>query len=424
MFLRVVKGSFARKRQRKLIAVVAIALGASVTTAMLAVALGVGDKVNRELRSYGANIEALPRQRPLNLTANGVQLEATGAKGYIRQQDLSKIKSVFWAHNILSFAPFLIANATATANGTDQVQTTMVGTWFDHEMATESGTSLVTGVRIISPWWQVTGSWPQDGECLLGAVLSENIHAHAGDRITINCNGRTESLRVSGILTTGAAEDEQLITGLDFVQQITGLEDRIDRLEVSALTNPEDELAKKDPQTLSAEEYERWSCTPYPSSIARDLETVLEGAEARPILRISQTEGALLSRIVMMMLLVTIAALAASVLGVSSTMMSSVLERKTEIGLFKAIGASNVNVFVLFLSEAAILGILGGAAGLATGYGLAQLISRSVFNSQLEVTGVLAPIVLLIAVCVAFAGSAIPLRSALKFDPSLVLRGR
>ncbi|HEU4386768.1 MAG TPA: FtsX-like permease family protein, partial [Blastocatellia bacterium] len=140
--------------------------------------------------------------------------------------------------------------------------------------------------------------------------------------------------------------------------------------------------------------------------------------------RISQTEGALLSRIEMMMLLVTIAALAASILGVSSTMMSSVLERKTEIGLLKAIGASNLNVLVLFLSEAVVLGILGGAAGLATGYGLAQLISRSVFNSPLEVTSVLAPIVFLIAIGVAFAGSAIPLRSALRFDPSLVLRGR
>ncbi|HEU4389489.1 MAG TPA: ABC transporter permease, partial [Blastocatellia bacterium] len=291
MFLRVVKGSFARKRQRKLIAVAAIALGASVTTAMLAVALGVGDKVNRELRSYGANIEALPRQRPLTLTATGVRLESTGAKGHIRQNDLARIKSVFWAHNILSFTPFLYTDGTVSTNGSDQVRAVVVGTWFDHALAMEGGTSLRTGVRVVSPWWKVTGNWPRDGECLVGASLAERLHASPQDSVSLTCSGRTLTLRISGLLATGAAEDEQLITGLEFVQRIAGLEGKIDRLEVSALTNPEDDLSRKDPQTLSGEEYERWTCTPYPSSIARDLETVLEGAEARPILRISQTEG-------------------------------------------------------------------------------------------------------------------------------------
>src|SRR5215467_4257260 len=107
MFTRIVRESLVRKRRRKLMAVAAIALGATVGTAMLAVALGVGDKVNRELRSYGANIEAIPRQRALTVDSGGVQYHAAAPQAYIDESDLPKLKSIFWSNNILSFAPFL-----------------------------------------------------------------------------------------------------------------------------------------------------------------------------------------------------------------------------------------------------------------------------------------------------------------------------
>src|SRR5262245_6658707 len=114
MFFTIVKNSFARKTQRKLIAIAAVALGASVATAMLAVALGVGDKVNRELRSYGANIEALPRHRQLTVNAGGLQVEASGAKEYLRETDISRVKSVFWGNNILALTPFLYCASSAS----------------------------------------------------------------------------------------------------------------------------------------------------------------------------------------------------------------------------------------------------------------------------------------------------------------------
>jgi len=126
----------------------------------------------------------------------------------------------------------------------------------------------------------------------------------------------------------------------------------------------------------------------------------------------------------LLLLLVAAAAMAAAVLGVASTMMTTVLERKAEIGLLKAIGAGNLGVTAIFHAEAAIVGAIGGLVGLGVGYELAQVVARTVFDSPIAVSPVLAPIVLIVSVGVAFLGSAVPMRAALKFDPSVVLRGQ
>jgi putative ABC transport system permease protein len=431
MFTRIVKESLVRKRRRKLMAVAAIALGATVGTAMLAVALGVGDKVNRELRSYGANIEAVPRQRALTIDAGGIQYQAAAPQFYLDEADLPKLKSIFWSNNILAFAPFLRVPARiATDPGqTAPVDAVLSGTWFDYNMATEDGKSFRTGVRQMSPWWKIQGSWPGEGECLIGTELRDKLHANPGDQITVararpDGTGAPEGLKISGVLSTGSEEDKQVIARLPVAQRLADLPGKIDRVEVSAVTNPEDDFARRDPAKFTPEEYERWSCTPYVHSIALDVEKVLKGSDARPVLRIARTEGALLSKIELMLFLVAIAAMAAAVLGVASTMMTTVLERRSEIGLLKAIGASKLGVTAIFLAEAAVVGALGGLAGLALGYELAQVVARTVFGSAIAVSPVLAPIVLIVSIGVAFLGSAVPLRAALKFDPSVVLRGQ
>lgn len=426
MFVRIVRESFLRKRGRKIIAAAAVALGAAVGTAMLTIGLGVGDKVNRELRSYGANIEALPRDRQLAVTMGGVQYLATSSTAYMNESDLPKLKSIFWANNILGFAPFLHApvQAAVANRETEPLEAMLVGTWFDRELTTEEGKKLRTGARHVNSWWKVDGQWPEEGECLVGSSIASRLNANAGADIELR--GETESvrLRVSGLLTTGADEDEQVVTHLGDVQRLTGLRGKVDRVMVSALTNPEDDFARSDPETLTPADFERWSCTPYARSIAYDVANTLEGAEARPIMRISQTEGALLSRIDLMMVLVAVAALAASVLGVTSTMMTTVLERKPEIALLKAIGASNGGIAAIFLAEAAVIGVVGGLAGLAVGYFVAQVLAQSVFGSTIEPSAVIAPAVLALSTVVAFAGSALPLRKALRFQPSVVLKGQ
>jgi len=267
-----------------------------------------------------------------------------------------------------------------------------------------------------------------EGECLVGVRLMELLNARAGDEISLRGIARDGSpvearLRVSGILATGSDEDRSIVAELDAAQRLSGQQGKAGRIEISALTNPEDNLARRDPATLSPEEYERRSCTPYPSAVANDIEKVITGSEARAVRRISETEGSLLSRINAMLLVVALAALAASVLGVASTTMTTILERKSEIGLLKAIGASNLGVTTIFLAESMVTGLCGGVAGLATGYGLAQVIARTVFGSGIGMSPVLMPLILAISLVVAFVGSAIPLRTALRLGPTDVLRG-
>jgi putative ABC transport system permease protein len=423
MFFRLVKGSMLGGRRRKLAAAAAVAIGAAVAASMLALALGIRDKVNRELRAYGANIEVLPRQRSLTIRHGDMQYRAAAPRAYLEESQLPRLKSIFWANNILDFAPFLSVPVKVRAK-----RAALVGTWFERELKGEDGHRFRVGVKSMNRWWELRGSWPGPGECLVGVSLRDKLEIKIGDLLTIehgrpDGSSRAEQLSVSGFLRTGSDEDESLVTDLEIAQRLAGLEGKIERLEVSALTAPEDDFARRDLATMSPEELERWSCTPYARSIARNIEEALDGSEARPVLKISQAEGRLLERIELMMLLITVAALAASALGISSTMMTTVLERRSEIGLLKAMGASNLSVAAIFLAESVLIGCLGGALGLGLGYGLAELLARSVFGSAIEWSSAVAPLVLVISIGVAFAGSAMPLRAALGLEPAAVLRG-
>jgi putative ABC transport system permease protein len=429
MFIRIVRESLVRKRRRKIVAAASVMLGAAVATAVLAVGLGIGDKVNRELRSYGANIEVLPRDRSVQVTSGGMQYQAAAAGSLLNEQDLTKLRSIFWSNNILAFAPFLTVsvNARDAARDGAALETNLIGTWFEKNVPGDNGGAFMTGVKQLTPWWKIEGRWPSDGECLVGVRLMESLKASPGDELALRSTAADGSakdarLRISGTLATGSDEDRSIIAELGNAQRLSGQQGKVGRIEISALTNPEDKLASRDPSTLTPEEYERWSCTPYPSFVARDIEKVITGSEARPVRRISETEGSLLSRINLMLLLVAVAALVAAVLGVASTTMTTVLERKSEIGLLKAIGASNFGVTSIFLAESTITGLFGGIAGLVVGYGLAQVIARTVFGSGIPVSPILAPVILLISLIVAFAGAAIPLRTALRLGPTDVLR--
>jgi len=430
MFIRIVKESLLRKRRRKIVAVASVMLGAAIATAVLAVGLGIGDKVNRELRAYGANIEVLPRDRSVEVTSGGIQYQAAGAGTLIDERDLPKLRSIFWSNNILAFAPFLRVSVTARDTKRDGVATpaSLIGTWFERNIPGDNGAAFLTGVKHLNPWWKIDGRWPGDGECLVGVRLMEELGAGLADELLLDSklvdgSPMETRLRISGTLATGSDEDRSIIANIEVAQSLSGAQGRVGRIEISALTNPEDDLARRDPATLTASEQERLSCTPYPSAVARDVQKVIAGSEARPVRRVSETEGSLLSRINLMLLLVTAAALAAAVLGVASTTMTTVLERKSEIGLLKAIGASNLGVTGIFLAESTVTGLCGGLVGLVVGYGLAQIIGRTVFGSGVAMSPILTPVILALSLIVAFIGSAIPMRTAMRVGPIDVLRG-
>ena len=418
MFGRLVYESFRRQKRRKLLAGVAITLGVGVATAMIAVATDIGDKISRELRSYGANLIVTPQEDTLDVQIGGVDLKPPSDGTYLNEADLPKIKGMFWRNNIVGFAPML--PVSVHVNDADVTSLTLIGTYFSKRL-TFGKQDFVTGVRVTHPWWKVQGAWPDDNsfDVLLGESLASRLGSKAGDEIEIA--GQTH--RVTGILSTGGAEDGQIVAPLALAQQILDKPGAVRRVYVSALTKPEDAFARRDPQTLRGAEYDRWYCSPYAASIAFQLREAIPHSHAEQIRQIAQNEGTVLSRIKGLMLLVTLAALFASALAVSAAMATAIFERRNEVGLMKALGAGNISVAALFFAEALLLALIGGVLGFAGGALLARQIGQSIFDSQITIEPVLFPLILAIAVIVTFGGSAVAIRRAVKFDPVYALRG-
>ncbi len=415
MFLRLVYESFRRQQRRKLLAGIAVTLGVCVATAMIAVATDIGDKISRELRSLGANLIVTPQEDTLDVEIGGVSLKPPSDGAFLNEADLPKIKGMFWRNNILGFAPMLPVNVGGPGRNL-----TLLGTYFAKHVTYEKE-SFVTGVRTTNPWWKVDGVWPDDNssDVLLGKNLAAKLDIRPGKFMEI---AGQEHL-VVGILTTGGAEDQQIVAPLHVAQRLIDKPGVVRRIYVSALTKPEDALARRDPKSMGPDLYDRWYCSPYPQSIAYNLQETIPHSHAEQIRQVAQNEGTVLSRIQGLMLLVTLAALLASALAVSAAMATAIFERRAEVGLMKALGAGNFAVSALFFAEAAVLALVGGVAGFAGGALLANQIGRSIFGSAITIQPVLFPVILAIAVIVTFAGSAAAIRRAAKLDPVFALRG-
>ncbi|MGA9939773.1 MAG: FtsX-like permease family protein, partial [Candidatus Acidiferrales bacterium] len=192
---------------------------------------------------------------------------------------------------------------------------------------------------------------------------------------------------------------------------------------VSALTKPADALATRDPKSLTPTEYDRWFCSPYISSISYQIQQVLPGVDVHAIRKVADSEGRILTRIGTLFWIVTLAALIAAALAVGATSAATVIERRSEIGIMKAIGATNSLVTSIFLAEQLMLALAGGTVGFVLGAVLARVLGSSVFGSPAPPRLILLPVVLGLAALVALVGSLIPLRRAAHFDPAPILRG-
>ncbi len=416
MFVRLVYESFRRQTRRKLLVAVAITLGAAVSTAMIAIATGIGDKISHELRSYGANLIVTPEEDNLDVQIGSINLKPAASGSYLNESDLPKIKGMFWRNNIAGFTPQLPVTVRAGAE-----ELTLVGTYFAKALKF-GNQEFVTGARTTFPWWKVNGAWPADdsNDVLVGENLASRIGLNPGSDIQIN----NKLHRVSGILSAGGEQDHQIIAPLSLAQGLSGRAGFVRKVYVSAVTKPEDAFARRDPDSLTPADRDRWYCSPYPQSIAYQLQEAIPHSHAGQIRQIAQNEGNVLSRIKGLMLLITLAALFTSGLAVSAAMATAMFERRTEIGLMKALGAGRFALAAIFISESALLACGGGLAGFFVGALLAQELGRAIFGSRIEVGPVLLPVTLGIALIVTFLGSAAAIRRAVQSDPVHALRGQ
>jgi putative ABC transport system permease protein len=390
-------------------------LGVAVATAMIVVGVDVGDKINRELRSYGANIVVYPEDSALDVRIGDQQITPVSGGVYLKESDLPKIKGIFWGHNILAFTPTL-----ETETEVNHGELRVVGMYFAKQL--HFGTeSFVTGAEKLYSWWKIDGRWPRDDseEVLLGSRLAGQLRKDTGDEIQL----ADSSARITGIVSTGGAEDNGIVAPLSIAQRIAGEPNAVDKIYVSALTKPEDALARRDPSRMNAADHDRWYCSPYANSIAFQLQEAFPGSRAEQIRQAAQNEGAVLSHISGMMLLIALAALIAAALAVSAAMATTILERRREVGLMKSLGATATTIASLFVTEASLLAIVAGLIGFGLGSVIAQRIGRTIFHSGVEITPVLLPIVIFLALLVTIGGSAAAIRRALRLDPVVVLRG-
>ena len=144
---------------------------------------------------------------------------------------------------------------------------------------------------------------------------------------------------------------------------------------------------------------------------------------ASAVRQVADSEGAILDKTQLLMILITILALIGSALGICNLVTASVMERSSELGLMKAIGAYNRSITAPILTEIFITAVVGGVVGFFAGIGFAQIIGQSVFSSAIEVRPMLIPIVAILVVLVTLAGSIPALRTILKLEPTVVLHG-
>ena len=424
MFWTMVKGALIRQRGRFFLIALTVALGVSLAAAMLNVMFDVGDKVNQELKAFGANITVAPKNASLLNDVYGVGSDS-GHKEYLNEEDLGKIKTIFWTNNIVAFTPML--NGTVSVNGQN---VNLTGTWFNYHMTLPTGDAFDTGVEEMKSWWQIDGDWPKDNtdQVLIGQKLAESLQVKTGDTLSYHrADGTQGQFVIAGIVSGGGNEDNAILASLPIVQQALNLKGKVSEIEVSAITTPENDLARKaaaNPERLSQAEREIWYCTAYVSSIAFQIEEVVNNSSARPVRQIAESEGKILDKTQLLMLLITVLSLISAALGVSNLVSANVMERSREIGLMKALGAKNYEVILMILTETLIAGILGGIVGYFIGMGFAQVIGYTVFGSAIANNIIVVPIVGALMVAVILLGSVPAIRTLLSLQPASVLHGR
>ena len=300
MLFKMIRGVLFHQKGKMLLIAFTIALGASLATGMLNVMWDVGDKVNQELKTYGANIIVKPKDSSLLSDIYDVGEGEQLSVAYLNEEDLPKLKTIFWAFNIVDFTPFLEADVKLPG-GTDA---RIVGTWFNHHLSLPTGEELDAGVTGMRSWWDITeGAWLNEADksaassVMAGTGLAQQEGWKVGDEITLTGSAGEKTVTLAGIFDAGGDEDMQLFGPLDLVQELTGREGKVEQIEVSALTTPDNELAlraAKNPSALSSRDYETWYCTAYVSAICYQIQEAIPNASASAVRQVAESEGTIL----------------------------------------------------------------------------------------------------------------------------------
>lgn len=371
MYLRMVTAALKNRKSRVAIALLALVLGIGVISGLLSVYNDITLKMSKELRSYGANLVLVPAQQQ-----EGSTLELAKLNRVLEQVPQEKT---------IGYSPYLYGIVTG-----NKQRFVAVGVDF-------------SGIQKVSPYWRLDGAWPsENSQIVVGSALAEQLELKVGQKLSITAEetGKTESLQVVGMVSTGSTEDHQVFLELKKAQGLLDKEGQIHTAYLSVLGNSAELI-----------------------TLAEKISQAEPGIKANPIQQIARSEGVILEKIRTLVYLVVIVILASTLLCVSTTMMAMVMERRREIGLRKALGATNRAIAGEFLGESALLGITGGVLGSLVGWGIAQIIGLSVFKAYITFRPSVLMAVIILSVLVAWVAVIMPVRTAANIEPALVLKG-
>lgn len=394
MFLRMIISYLIKKKSRVIIAILAIATGATILSGLVTIYYDIPRQLGKEFRSYGANLVVLPE----------------GEENFL-EKDISQIENIIGKNKIVGMAPY-------------RYQTCKI----NEQPFMLAGTDLEQAKKN-SPFWFVEGRWINNDEknkVMIGKEVAKKLNLKIGDSLIVKGvkygymaessaqdksseeNKKrdygeqyfSEKLFVEAIVSTGGAEEGFIFLNIKNLSEI--LEDDIRSSIVECSVEAEHDVLNK---------------------ISDEINESNSIFLARPVRRVTQSQDQVLSKLQALVYLVTAVILVITMISVTTTMMAMVAERKQEIGLKKALGAESNSIIREFMGESIGLGIIGGALGVFLGFLFAQNVSLSVFGRAIAFQWLLAPITIILSVLITAVASIIPVRKILEIEPAIVLKG-
>ncbi|MDU0347736.1 ABC transporter permease [Actinomyces sp. MRS3W] len=433
MFATMLIGATFRRRSRALAAIGSSMVGAATLFCLAAICLAVPAQMSAEMRQYGANLIVLPvdSQQTATPQADSETAAAAEPTDAASAAARSSAQTVRITDTDLATVDAAVAQATGTTP--DQLAT---ATYRYETIRINRSPYLLAGidvdaVRALNGHWEIEGDWPQSGQVLIGLnvaeaaglsvgstvnaeYLSSDNLASVGATATQAADSDAEAAdsdataagqaqwQVAGIVDTGGEEDDNVYVPTDALESLTSTADAgYDVVEFSIDTSVAgvDEVAA-----------------------AVDDSDAAGRVSARPVAKISSGDTRIITMLNTLFWVVAVVVLGLTLVGVSTTMTVVVAERRNEIGLRKALGASARSIATEFFTEAALLGLIGGILGTAVGYVLALAVGLGVFDRPIGFSPWLAALSVLLTALVAVVASYSPVRRASRIDPALVLR--
>ena len=373
------------KRRKAKMAFLTIGLMVGIATIVTLVTLtrSMSSDIERKMDEFGANILITPTSNGLAMNYGGISLGGvTFDQREILEKDLAKITTIRNSKNLSAIAPKVLGGIRV---GTRDVL--LVGVNFDSELK-------------IKQWWKIFGDAPKgDHQVLLGSDASNALNAGSGDSIRI----KDEIFTVTGVLDqTGSQDDSLVFASLKKAQKLLGKEGKITLVEVAALCSgcPIGDMVAQIAEKL-------------PDAKVSAIQQVVEG-RLKALDQFKRFSYAMAGVVVFIGSLI-----------VFVTMMGSVNERTTEIGVFRAIGFRKSHIMRIILLEAALVSLLAGFLGYAAGMAGAMLalpFMAESSNAHLVWDTTLAFGSIGLALTLGLLASLYPALHASKMDPTEALR--